>query len=1357
MYYFLNMFRICFVAFCLICTHAVFAQSTVIEDGARGRVSLDGQWQVIGVKGIIPQFPAPADSAEWKPIDVPHKSAEPYLINKGSGPYTNGVVDNAVDKNGKFLRNENAAAWFKRSFQSPTANDIAGRRVILYFHGLAYRSDVYLNGKHLGTSLQCLVPNSYDITDQIKPGQSNELLVGLTERDGIVDPETRAALAPSSGVRSGIYGRVELQLLPAVRVDDVFVQTYVADKKMVLELTLLNKSNQTQTVTPMASVFDAEDVLRCELIDKPVSLNAGETKVIKLSKDWLADHLWSPDIPYLYTVRVQLRKQDQPLDMVQIPFGYREFTIKGTDFYLNGNKTRLLRTSSLTYIPEDVERALTGDIRSGTLREKAGRPINTVRFHLGFNNEHQIRACDQFGLMAVPESGWYHVKEYNERGREKFMPNVLEYIERWIKLHRNHPSIVMWSLTNEHFWGRTGDVEMEMAKAVAEKAMQTDPTRPVQGDAEVTWKGALPIINIHYPEGTAGDVRNEYPNSCLVIPNDLYWLKKGKLNTQAWRAEFVWDRPLVIGEYWDFGGDPDRQSSYCGDAIYDWERWRFDKVKSSPDSPYCDVVRKSTDVYRLQGVAGMNPWSGELEDIMPVRGTRALDFHPNFFGGETANRKMVIFNESATTLTYPTLQCRLEVDGTTVWQKEIRVSGNAYNVQQIEVPIEVPNVDRRTEATFTARMLFWAGGAFHDMGKRHTETVYLMPRTSLSDMKQDGIVIFDTTGITSETLAKLGMNAKVVKEITESILADAKLLIVGRNANPTPFRGKIMQFANNGGRVIVLPQESDFILGTSIPEPDHKHVASRVWVASPNHPVIKPFADAQFSYWRPDHIGSKFTFSKLSVGGIRYLLQSGGLGGMAWSPLVEVPQNQGTILLCQMQVIDAINVEPMAGALLKSMIQYAMDYKMLDTQPLRLLASSDAVKQVLKASGVTVKENLDGNGPIMVDASHQLNPAEIQEINSTLSRGGKVWLHGYDQSNIKQLSQILGFDPTMSKRDETVLTAALRGDDPILDGLSNYDYFWAKVQLGARADYFQESKPTAPLGGLDILNLPTINRGKALSAPALMMHIPKDSGTIFFDGVTWEKAFATEPQKVCRVVGTLAMNLGAKIDVAPQREFTYFPVSLINHANRAFFDPEAGDGVGGWTDQGPKNDMSFFLINHTGKYNGMDVTSVKFPVSQTFADRPFLLIDPTRNNGKAVLTFTGGGHDPKALTEVKGITVNRKATTLWFLQTACWANNIKDAGKAQLRYVIHYADGTQVDFDQRIGIELAEWWDPTNLPAAKVAWSGRNDMHSPIGIFSTPWENPYPEKVITSIDAIGNLGNAQVVLLAITGGVERRD
>ena len=108
---------------------------------------------------------------------------------------------------------------------------------------------------------------------------------------------------------------------------------------------------------------------------------------------------------------------------------------------------------------------------------------------------------------------------------------------------------------------------------------------------------------------------------------------------------------------------------------------------------------------------------------------------------------------------------------------------------------------------------------------------------------------------------------------------------------------------------------------------------------------------------------------------------------------------------------------------------------------------------------------------------------------------------------------------------------------------------------------------------------------------------------------------------------------------------------------------------------------------------------------------------------------------------------------MWFLQTACWAVSNTEHQEVG-RYIIHYADGTQSIFALHYGLELSDWWDPKPLSNAKVAWSGKNGMHSPVGIYVSEWANPEPTKIIQSIDLIGDKSEAQIVLLAITGGAE---
>jgi beta-galactosidase len=200
-------------------------------------------------------------------------------------------------------------------------------------------------------------------------------------------------------------------------------------------------------------------------------------------------------------------------------FGFREFEIRGTDFYLNGVRTVLLRNSFLTSL------SLNREASYRLVRANAGRPYNAARLHLGFNTPAVLDASDEIGLMTIPESAWHNIDgKFSMEKSALWVPNLLDYTRRLIKENRNRPSVIIWSLTNETFWGGTEADRMKIADQLIEVARTTDPTRPQQGDGETYWGKRLPIINIHYPESTVGSVRGQYPNASFVVPNDLYWL-----------------------------------------------------------------------------------------------------------------------------------------------------------------------------------------------------------------------------------------------------------------------------------------------------------------------------------------------------------------------------------------------------------------------------------------------------------------------------------------------------------------------------------------------------------------------------------------------------------------------------------------------------------------------------------------------------------------------------------------------------------------------------------------------------------------------------------------------------------------
>lgn len=187
------------------------------------------------------------------------------------------------------------------------------------------------------------------------------------------------------------------------------------------------------------------------------------------------------------------------------------------------------------------------------------------------------------------------------------------------------------------------------------------------------------------------------------------------------------------------------------------------------------------------------------------------------------------------------------------------------------------------------------------------------------------------------------------------------------------------------------------------------------------------------------------------------------------------------------------------------------------------------------------------------------------------------------------------------------------------------------------------------------------------------------------------------------------------------------PLDLRTAANRGFSDAVAEDGKGGWTDQGG-NDFRMMPLG-----------------AQAVQGVPFAIIDPATNNDRSCLVLGGAGRPdfPRAIT---GIVVGGQVARLFFLHTAAWVGH---AGAEALTYRIHYADGQVLDVPVRAGIEIADWWNPCDLPGARLGLSRTNDQLRDVGLFLMPWENPRPQSAIATLDVLSS-GTMVPIVVAIS-------
>lgn len=211
------------------------------------------------------------------------------------------------------------------------------------------------------------------------------------------------------------------------------------------------------------------------------------------------------------------------------------------------------------------------------------------------------------------------------------------------------------------------------------------------------------------------------------------------------------------------------------------------------------------------------------------------------------------------------------------------------------------------------------------------------------------------------------------------------------------------------------------------------------------------------------------------------------------------------------------------------------------------------------------------------------------------------------------------------------------------------------------------------------------------------------------DGVAGAKASEAE-----RAGGALRYP----VDIAKTKT-----IDLRPFCNRAFVDRIAGDGVGGWTDEG-ENSLR-------GVPDGL----------QNFLGVPFDIIRWDMNQDRSCVVL-GSRRNEKGPREVTGIPVGVDAAALYFLHATGWAT--KD--RPVCTYRIRYADGAKVEVPIQVGRETADWWISRLTGEARVAWQNSEKK----GFYAWKWTNPRPGKTISAIDLVSAMEDPIQILVGIT-------
>ncbi|GAB3927407.1 glycoside hydrolase family 2 protein [Mucilaginibacter myungsuensis] len=456
-------------------------------------------------KAPLPEYPRPQMvrgnwqnlNGLWNYAIIGKAEAEPKAYQgKILVPF---AVESAISGVGKTV-GKDSLLWYKTSI---TINkNLTGKRTLLHFGAVDWRTEVFVNGKSVGTHEGGFDPFSFDITTALKGSGHQEIKLSVWDpTDDGPQPRGKQVKKPNGIWYTPVTGIWQTVWLEAVG------NTYIASTKQTPDI-----DAKTLTVSANITGAQAGDQLKISAWDgsnkvAEKTINTGETATLNITDQ----KLWSPESPFLYDLQVAVIRGGKPVDEVKSYFAMRKIS-RGAD--ANGIQRMLLNNKFVfQYGPLDqgwwpdglytppTEEALKFDVDE---LKKMG--FNMIRKHIKVEPARYYTYCDKVGMLL-----WQDMPSGDLGNRWENRPGVLDkgteqnrtaesegyYRKEWdaiMNTLHNFPCIVVWTPFNEA-WGQFKTVE------ITEWTMKKDPSRLVNSASGGNYFDTGDMVDLHnYPQ-----------------------------------------------------------------------------------------------------------------------------------------------------------------------------------------------------------------------------------------------------------------------------------------------------------------------------------------------------------------------------------------------------------------------------------------------------------------------------------------------------------------------------------------------------------------------------------------------------------------------------------------------------------------------------------------------------------------------------------------------------------------------------------------------------------------------------------------------------------------------------------------
>lgn len=469
-----------------------------------GRIST--QWsEQVNPDNVLPEYPRPImERTEWKNLNGLWDYA---IIEKGkhSPSVFDGkilvpfAVESSLSGVAKTVGAEKELVY-RRSFDVPSS--WKGKKVLLHFGAVDWRTDVWVNDVKVGSHTGGFTPFSFDITEALQ-GKNNTLLVKVWDpTDKGYQPRGKQVSRPE-GIWytpvTGIWQTVWLEPVSESYIQDLRITPDIDNS--LLSLKALVKDATSKDLVEV-KVFDGQ-----QLVAQGKSIN-GECVQVAMPEN---AKLWSPESPFLYTLKVSLKQNGKLVDEVSSYAAMRKYSSKRD---ANGIVRLELNNKSLFQFgpldqgwwPDGLYTAPTDEALLYDIQKTKDFGFNMIRKHIKVEPARWYTYCDKLGIIVWQDmpSGdrnpeWQNRKYFEGTEMKRSAESEACYRKEWKEIMDalySYPCIGTWIPFNEA-WGQFKTPE------IVEWTKQYDPTRlvnPASGGNHYTCGDMLDLHNYPAPE-----------------------------------------------------------------------------------------------------------------------------------------------------------------------------------------------------------------------------------------------------------------------------------------------------------------------------------------------------------------------------------------------------------------------------------------------------------------------------------------------------------------------------------------------------------------------------------------------------------------------------------------------------------------------------------------------------------------------------------------------------------------------------------------------------------------------------------------------------------------------------------------